>query len=127
MVLAIAYIIVVVWLSVATLSRGQTQIVVCPCKLLYHIPCPGCGVTRATILAFKGDFCGALRLNPNVILSVLFLVGYPILVLFDLMTGKSQLNYIYALINDVFKKKAALVIVLVIELIIWIHNIYIGI
>ncbi len=33
---------------------------------LLGIPCPGCGLTRASLLALTGDFSGALRLHPLV-------------------------------------------------------------
>ncbi|HVN97643.1 MAG TPA: DUF2752 domain-containing protein [Syntrophorhabdaceae bacterium] len=36
----------------------------CPFKALTGIPCPGCGMTRALLCMAKGDFSGALALNP---------------------------------------------------------------
>ncbi len=37
---------------------------VCGMAVLAHIPCPGCGLTRATIALLHGDFAGAFALNP---------------------------------------------------------------
>ncbi len=36
----------------------------CPMRLLLHVPCPSCGLTRAMRLALHGDFAGAMRLHP---------------------------------------------------------------
>ena len=36
----------------------------CPVALLLKIPCPGCGLTRATRLALHGDLAGATHLHP---------------------------------------------------------------
>jgi hypothetical protein len=37
---------------------------VCPWKAATGIPCPGCGLTRATIHLVRGDVAGALHLHP---------------------------------------------------------------
>jgi len=45
----------------------------CPTAFFLGIPCPGCGLTRATLALFHGDFRGALRLHPLVfVLTPLF-------------------------------------------------------
>lgn len=36
----------------------------CPTATLLGIPCPGCGLTRATFALLHGDLHGALRLHP---------------------------------------------------------------
>jgi hypothetical protein len=36
----------------------------CPMAALYHIPCPGCGMTRALVLLATGDVAGSLRMHP---------------------------------------------------------------
>jgi hypothetical protein len=36
----------------------------CPSALFLGIPCPGCGLTRASLLLLSGDFAGALRMHP---------------------------------------------------------------
>ena len=36
----------------------------CPTALFLGVPCPGCGLTRATLLLFSGDVTGALRMHP---------------------------------------------------------------
>lgn len=33
-------------------------------RLFFHVPCPGCGLTRAASLALHGDFAEATRMFP---------------------------------------------------------------
>ena len=57
---------VVVVAAVALLSIGWR----CPIKLVTGIPCPGCGLSRATRLALSGDFAAATKMHPLVWLVV---------------------------------------------------------
>lgn len=36
----------------------------CPLRIALGVPCPSCGLTRATRLAIGGDFIGATRIHP---------------------------------------------------------------
>ncbi|MFO7181762.1 MAG: DUF2752 domain-containing protein [Pseudomonadota bacterium] len=38
----------------------------CPTAALFGVPCPGCGLTRATLRLLRGDVHGALRFHPLV-------------------------------------------------------------
>ncbi len=38
----------------------------CPVALVFGVPCPGCGLTRAVLLLFRGDFAGAFSMHPLV-------------------------------------------------------------
>jgi hypothetical protein len=42
----------------------------CPMALLFHVPCPGCGLTRATLRLAAGDLPGAIHFHPLVLLVV---------------------------------------------------------
>jgi hypothetical protein len=42
----------------------------CPIHLAFGIPCPTCGITRATRLALMGDVSGATHLHPLVWVAV---------------------------------------------------------
>ena len=48
----------------------------CPLMITFHIPCPGCGMTRALILVLTGQWRGAWQLQPLVygwiLLGILF-------------------------------------------------------
>jgi len=49
---------------------------ICWLRLLFGFPCPLCGMTRATILFIKGDFCGAWQMHAMFYLVVLFVPFY---------------------------------------------------
>lgn len=36
----------------------------CPFRRVFSVDCPGCGVTRACLLALRGDFADAWALHP---------------------------------------------------------------
>lgn len=55
----------------------------CPTKLAFGVPCPGCGLTRACLALFTGQFSESLFYHPlAIIFGPLFLValGRPALV-----------------------------------------------
>lgn len=51
---------------------------VCLSKLIFGLPCPGCGMTRAAFLFLTGDFAGSFRMHPlfMFLLPGLSLLGY---------------------------------------------------
>ena len=112
------------WLVVSRLAEGQTKWVVCPSKRLFHIPCPGCGITRATHLWFQGNFLPALALNPNVVLAVLFLTVTPVLLLYDLLTRQERLWMLYERAERMLHLKKVNLPFALFEAAVWIHNIY---
>lgn len=61
-------------LSVFGLLSGAVflGILRCPMALLVRRPCPGCGLTRATIAALHGDFAGSFHHHPLAVLMVPF-------------------------------------------------------
>lgn len=118
---------VAVWLYIAVNSNGHLGFMVCPSKWIYHIPCPGCGVTRAMLLVFKGQWAAAVALNPNVVLPVVLLPMVPIVLLYDLCMHSNRLIVIYNSIQKMLGRKYVLVTVLAAELAIWISNIVRGI
>jgi hypothetical protein len=42
----------------------------CPTALLFRFPCPGCGLTRATLALAHGHLAEALRFHPLVLLAL---------------------------------------------------------
>lgn len=46
----------------------------CPSVILFGLPCPGCGTTRAAIYLLKGEFTQAFHINPGIYLWVLFVL-----------------------------------------------------
>ena len=118
----IAYLAVCTWLIVVATTEGQANLIVCPSKLLYHLPCPGCGITRATLLFFRGHLAEAILLNPNVLLAVAFVLLYPPLILLARLTNQRHLQTIYTHLEQLLHKPVALVVFLSFELGIWILN-----
>jgi hypothetical protein len=62
-------------LIVAAIGACGAAIALLPMRLcfsavLFHIPCPGCGMTRAALALFRGDWPAALALHPLSILVV---------------------------------------------------------
>ena len=52
----------------------------CIFKLMSGMPCPGCGLTRAIVLAMHGDLSGSLYFHP---LGMLFVLGALLLAAVD--------------------------------------------
>jgi Protein of unknown function (DUF2752) len=49
----------------------------CPMASTFGVPCPGCGLTRASLALLRGDVHGALHLHPLVwLLAPLFVVFF---------------------------------------------------
>ena len=116
----LAYVAVVAWLYLA--NEGQTCIAVCPSKLFYGLPCPGCGTTRATLQLLHGNFFTALRLNPNCLLAAAFLLFYPLLLLLSLLRRRHYLADLMAEGQRWMKSWIFWVLFGIIEGGIWWHN-----
>ena len=114
------------WLIYAN-SEGHTNIIVCPSKLMYHIPCPGCGITRATLKFLQYDYIVAIKMNPNVVFSVAYLILSPLVIILDLLSRKEIIKCIYNYIEQNLHKKIIWIPFFIIELLIWIHNLLIDI
>ncbi len=44
------------------------EVPLCPSATLFGVPCPGCGLTRASLALLRGDWRGALGFHPLVFL-----------------------------------------------------------
>ena len=60
-----------------------------PCvnKELFGVECPGCGMQRAVLLLFQGDFIAAFKMYPAI---------YPLMLLFIFLAADSFVNIRYA-------------------------------
>lgn len=115
------------WLAFALWDKGQTSLIVCPSKLLLHIPCPGCGMTRATVLFLKGHVVEAVMLNPNVLIAVAYLVLCPILLVCDAFTRKQWAWQAFRRFDAVMRNKWVFALFCVFEAGVWVHNYVCGI
>ncbi len=59
----------------------------CPMRILLHVPCPSCGLTRATRLALGGHFSAATAMHP------LWFIVLPFLTVVGAMQVKHQLQF----------------------------------
>ena len=75
----------------------------------------------------KGRIVDSLMMNPNCLFAILFLYTYPILLLLSLLSGKEYIITCYRTMDKFLKYKPCLYTLLAIELIIWLHNILVGI
>ena len=71
-----------------------------PClfKLLFNMPCPGCGLIRAFVLASQFDFVNAFKMN---ILSIVLMIGmsvYFICALVELVLKKPAIQHFNAIL-----------------------------
>lgn len=46
----------------------------CPIKYFFHIDCPTCGMTRAMLALFRGDFASYMSFNPMALPFLLILL-----------------------------------------------------
>src|SRR5436190_15442311 len=60
----------------------------CPIFHTFGIPCPGCGMTRATVFLFRGDLKAAITLHA---FAPIFLVALTVIA-FSALGPRSQIN-----------------------------------
>ncbi len=59
----------------------------CPLRTVLHVPCPTCGMTRATLCLCTLDFAGAARLHPLVFVTL------PVLALASALEAHGYVQY----------------------------------
>lgn len=89
----IRYIIVLVLGAIAYLffyyyRQEASALLYCPFKLIYQIPCPACGITRATDLILQGEVLQGILLNPLVVVTHLGLFSIAIWLVVDVFRNR---------------------------------------
>ena len=117
-----------IWLyfSITKNNANNTSAEVCLIKHVTNIPCPSCGSTRSVISLIKGDFTGALNLNPIGCLVAFIMLVAPIWIIADTIMRSKTLFDLYQK-TETYLKKPKIAIPLILLLIInWIWNIIKG-
>lgn len=75
------------------LVLGLLDSPLCLTAVLFHLPCPGCGLTRATLRLLAGDWRGALVLHPLApIVSPLVVGGLGYVAVRYVVTGNTSVG-----------------------------------
>ncbi len=85
----------------------------CPFYALFHVPCPGCGITRGFICLMSGNIYGAFNHNPLIIPFVVIWLMSMMLFVYDLITLKSHLNNLYVNVNEYLSKHQVVTLVII--------------
>ena len=114
---SVFYLIATIWL----LSNFWSiiSVAICPLKLLFHMPCPGCGITRASGLLLQGQIIDAVMMNPNVLIVLPYIAIFPLLLFIRI---KYHLDYITKILSLLNLKKVYIPLAIA-EVLIWLHNI----
>ena len=96
-------------------------IYVCPFNYYFHIPCPGCGMTRAFKLILQGNILESLQYNLLALPLFIFIILFMIFLVVDII--KNQTEYL-AYIERISQKYGVWIVLAV--LIVWMCNIIIN-
>ena len=118
----IGYVATVLWLLFCN-SQHSGNVIVCPTRMIWNIPCPGCGVTRATLLFLHGNISEAIKMNPNVLFSILFITTFPIMAIIKTFTNIEFIHKTYIYLETYLQKKSVLLTFVFFEIIVEVHNI----
>lgn len=103
------------------------QIIICPSKLIYNIPCPGCGMTRACLALLKLDFSSAFHYNMNSFIVLPVGIVCSFLLLWDLVFKNNLMYRLYRSVISIFNKRGWICLLLLFEGIIWVRNLVLDI
>lgn len=78
------------FVGISAYMQTQTSASVCVFKNLTGYPCPGCGITRGTILLFRGNILESILLNPVALIINLMAIMATIMIIRDLLLNKSD-------------------------------------
>lgn len=90
----------------------QKNMIHIPCifKTISHIPCPGCGLTRAMVEVLQFHFSKAVYYNILIIPIVLFFCVLNVFIFFDIIKNR---NYASVFIKKIFYQWKILFVLLI--------------
>jgi len=74
-----AYLVAIIAIILSMLSLNALFGTVCFSKILFGIPCPACGMTRAFFLLLQGKLTESIQMNPMLLLVLLMGIVYGIM------------------------------------------------
>lgn len=107
-------IFIVILIVGLALTLNFFNVKACPIFILFKVPCPGCGLTRAVSLILKGQIVASLEYNI-----------LPIPLLFTIITYILFYSFNKEVLQKLVKKFNTLIIIItiVVTIIVWIINI----
>lgn len=111
-----------VWIFLSYCFNG-VLIITCPSKFLFHLPCPGCGLTRAIICLFQGDLLSSLYYNANITIVMPISTTMVILAIYDIIFHTTKSYNFYHKIITLLHKNSYLILFCIFEIGVWGHSI----
>ena len=97
----------------------QSDFPLCPLAGSFGIPCPGCGLTRATLALLHGDVRGATHFHPLVLLLAPLVVGVAVASAWNLLRAPGRVGRRRAAFANGRAVTALATVVLVLTLGVW--------
>ncbi|WP_224484841.1 DUF2752 domain-containing protein [Robertkochia aurantiaca] len=79
------------------LHSSQDDLIVCPTRLVWGVPCPSCGLTRSLLAFFRAEISEAMHWNPIGFPMLLLLLLLPLWLIKDLIMKRNSLYEFYLL------------------------------
>ncbi|MFZ9587905.1 MAG: DUF2752 domain-containing protein [Crocinitomicaceae bacterium] len=95
---------------------------VCFSKKVYGVSCPACGTTRSVLFILKGKLGNALHMNPLGFLAIAFLILVPIMIVFDVLANRNNLQKSYLFLESKLKEPRYFILALLLITANWIWN-----
>lgn len=111
-----------IWLFVSDNRSWGSCLLGCPTRIIWGIPCPSCGTTRAVRAAFHGQWMQSLYYNPLGILVTFVMVVFPLWIAVDTLTGSSSLLMTYRFVEKKLQQWPYAAAGILVILINWIWN-----
>lgn len=110
------------WIILNNLLMGH-EIILCPVRRLFNVPCPGCGMTRAAMSILDGNIQEAIFYNANIIFVLPASGSCVMIAIYDIVFSKNLLYRCCNITNKFISSKFFLIIFFIFETFIVYHSI----